>query len=144
MPHANTTRTLPRYVATGERALFGSRGGGPGEYERVSWAFKVHSDSVAIVGAVAGSPFPVISAATGIGRTTRVSLSSDSALQTVSITERPTIRSADTLGYLYANSRTYSMGEDDALWPQILLAAQQLDHTRRRTDGAGRRRRLSA
>jgi len=36
-------------IATGERALFGSRGGGPGEYARVAWAFKVHTDSVARV-----------------------------------------------------------------------------------------------
>ncbi len=110
-------------IATGEREPFGSRGGGPGEYARVAWAFKVHTDSVAIVGAVAGSPFPVISVATGIGRTTRVSLASDSAFQTVRITERPVIRSADTLGYLYANSRRCSMGDGDAQWPQILFAA---------------------
>ncbi len=104
-------------IATGERELFGSRGGGPGEYERPSWAFKVHTDSVAIVGAVAGASFPVISVATGIGRTTRVSLSSDSAFQTVRITERPIIRSADTLGYLYANSKSYSTGEGKRQWP---------------------------
>jgi hypothetical protein len=107
---------------SGERSPFGSRGGGPGEYPRVGWAMKVHADSVAITQLSAFVPFPVISVATGTGRTQRFD-GVDSLRSLLRVFEQPTIRFADTLGNLYADVTAYRDEPGAQPWPSPLKDA---------------------
>lgn len=93
-------------MARGTREPLGSQGAGPGEDERLSWAAKVHRDSVAILQGFAWSPFPVISVSTGRGRTVsfRNGQEAEGARAFVLAVAQPQLHSADTLGHVYGKS----------------------------------------
>lgn len=93
-------------MAAGTRTTLGSMGGGPGEYARVSWALKVHRDSVAISPGMAWMPFPVLSVATGAGRTVsfRPNSADDDRASAFASIAQPFIALADTLGNLYGEA----------------------------------------
>ncbi len=111
-------------LVTGEKAAFGSLGSGPGEYPRVSWAMKVHPDSVAIVQGNTYMPFPIISVKSGGGRTMRVegrTLDPQASIST--FVSQPRFRYADTLGYLYATVSRFSDDDSEPQWPAAMPLA---------------------
>ena len=88
----------------GTRSAFGSRGGGPGEWERAGWAVKgLSRDSLVIYQGFGLAPFPVLDVATGRGRTHSAAASHSSAdpdAIVLSIYE-PRYWRSDTSGSLY-------------------------------------------
>ncbi len=110
-------------ATTGDRTLFGSRGSGPGEYPIVGWAMRVHRDSVAITQVRALMPFPVLSVATGFGRTQTFATSydADALTRVVRMHQRSVVRYADTLGNLYASAATDSDQNGRRRWPETLV-----------------------
>jgi hypothetical protein len=96
-------------MATGTREELGTRGGGPGEYGRVSWAAKIHGDSVAILQGSSWIPFPIISVATGRGRTVswRPNHDMDRVKESVLSVSQPWLQHGDTLGHVYAERITH-------------------------------------
>lgn len=108
-------------LVTGERWPFGSRGSGPGEYPTVSWALKVHGDSVAIVQGWVSSPFPVLSVASGKGRTHRALPMAGNGYADAA--DQPRYYYADTLGHLYAARVRYSEEMGERPWPATMPLA---------------------
>ena len=122
VPDVAESRLWKVNVITGERTLFASRGSGPGEYPLVGWAMKVHSDSVAITQVRALMPFPVLSVATGLGRTQTFApaYDADALTRVVRMHQRSVVRYADTLGNLYASAARESDRNGRRLWPEML------------------------
>lgn len=90
----------------GTRIAFGSKGNGPGEYQRPGWAVRVHADSVALLFGSSHTPFPLLSVETGRGRThtlTTVAIS-DPQSAAIAAVMAPRLRFADTLGHIFGVS----------------------------------------
>jgi hypothetical protein len=87
----------------GTRIAFGSKGNGPGEYQRPGWAVRVHADSVALLFGSAHTPFPVLSVETGRGRTHALTTPGIADPQSAAIAAvmAPHLRLSDTLGNIY-------------------------------------------
>jgi len=103
-------------LTTGAREQLGTRGGGPGEYGRVGWAAKVHRDSVAILQGFYWTPFPVISVATGRGRTVslrQAAAESDTRAYLQSVAQ-PYLYASDTLGHVYGEAQVRALEIDSA------------------------------
>ncbi len=118
-------------LVTGAREQIGSRGGGPGEYDRIGSTAKVHRDSVAILYGFAWSPFPVISVRTGRGRTVSFrneQTASDTRALLLSVAQ-PRLNSADTLGFVYGEPITRAMELDAATGRPIPGSGGMLDTT---------------
>ncbi len=104
IPDVGERRLWRVSLKSGDRQPFGSLGRGPGEYPRVSWALKVHADSVAIVQGASFVPFPVISVANGRGRTLRFESAPAEAANIVAAMAQSTrLHYSDTLGHLYGS-----------------------------------------
>lgn len=93
-------------MATGARDTLGRRGGGPGEYERVGWAAKVHQDSVLVLRTIPMAPFPVLDVTTGRGRSLSLNRAAEgndleSIMRSISA---PHLAAGDTLGHVFGAS----------------------------------------
>ncbi len=111
----------------GTRSRFGSQGGGPGEYERVGWAGKVHHDSVAIYQRPTG-PFPIIDVVTERGRANNPSRQSEDQHDAAvfSVVSQPGLRHADTLGRVYG-APTAAPPVLDSVTGRVLRAGGLMD-----------------
>lgn len=106
----------------GTREVLGRRGAGPGEYQRVGFTVKVHRDSVALPSGTAGNPIPVISAATGTGRTHSLmnAIEVGAGLASLSILSSPLLQWADTMGRLYGAPTPMELSFDERRKPTIV------------------------
>lgn len=93
----------------GARDSLGSRGSGPGEFRRTGRLAKVHRDSVALLQGVTGMPFPVLSVATGRGRTVflRREPTNPGMQDVLRSVAQPWLRFGDTLGDVYGAAMTH-------------------------------------
>jgi hypothetical protein len=108
------------------RVPFGSKGNGPGEYQRPGWAVRLHADSVALLWGSSHMPFPVVSVESGKGRThalTRPTNSDARAAATASVMA-PHLQLADTLGYVYGASSMRLGGGGASVGPAVVLDTQ--------------------
>jgi hypothetical protein len=90
-------------VREGTRVAFGSKGNGPGEYQRPGWAVRAHADSVALLFGSSHTPFPLLSVETGRGRTHTLTHPGIADPQSAAIAAvmAPHHRLSDTLGNIY-------------------------------------------
>jgi hypothetical protein len=103
-------------LRTGARDTIGRRGGGPGEFRRIGWVAKVHTDSVAVFEGFASWPLPVVSVATGRGRTVRLLQlnnpeTTEGVLYSVST---PYLLAADTLRHVFGSPMMSQAVRDSA------------------------------
>ncbi len=114
-------------MVNGTREPLGSQGGGPGEYPRVSWALKVHRDSVAISPGMAWMPFAVIDVRAGKGRTMSFG-ARDVGTGTAEVlagVAQPFLALSDTLGHLYGEAVMHAPSMDSAAKRRLTMGGMR-------------------
>ncbi|MCC6243911.1 MAG: hypothetical protein IT353_13795 [Gemmatimonadaceae bacterium] len=108
------------------RVAFGSKGNGPGEYQRAGWAVRLHQDSVALLWGSSHFPFPVLSVESGRGRTHALirPTSGDALSAAMASGMAPLLRLADTLGHIYGASSMRLASAGEGVGPSVTLDTQ--------------------
>ena len=116
-------------LVAGTRTQLGTSGDGPGEYRRVGTPARMHGDSVALVLGTLRDRFPVISVATGRGRTHSIPVASANtrSASVIAAVGEPLIMWADTVGNVYGQALNAPVKLDSATGRPVSLRFEPLD-----------------